>query len=138
MLDERFFMFMEEMEWCYRIKKAGWKIYYLSDVQNIHYAGRSVVQNPAEMAVQVARSRLIFFKTHYGRLQTFVLVVSTFILGLAKTLLGWIGQRLSNGKGDSFSKHFHIGRGMLSACAELPRIGSPQISTRRAADQRPL
>ncbi|MBL7074497.1 glycosyltransferase [candidate division KSB1 bacterium] len=39
--DEDFFMYGEDLDWCYRIKKAGWKIYYVPTTAIIHYKGES-------------------------------------------------------------------------------------------------
>lgn len=41
-LDEQFFMYGEDLDWCYRIKTAGWKIFYVPSTQIIHFKGESV------------------------------------------------------------------------------------------------
>lgn len=41
LLDENIFMYGEEMEWCYRIKKAGFKVMYTPQAQIKHYKGAS-------------------------------------------------------------------------------------------------
>src|SRR3990172_4972493 len=41
-LDEEYFMYGEDLDWCYRIKQAGWKVYYVSGTRIIHYKGESV------------------------------------------------------------------------------------------------
>ena len=41
LLDEGFFMYGEDLDWCYRIQRAGWKIYYTPETQIIHYKGES-------------------------------------------------------------------------------------------------
>ncbi len=40
-LDERFFMYSEEMDWCLRAKRAGWHVVYLPQAAIIHYGGKS-------------------------------------------------------------------------------------------------
>ncbi|GJQ20360.1 MAG: hypothetical protein HBSIN02_07150 [Bacteroidia bacterium] len=40
-LDEDFFMYGEDLDWCYRIKQAGWKTYYVPATRIIHYKGES-------------------------------------------------------------------------------------------------
>jgi len=40
-LDESFFMYGEDLDWCYRIQSAGWKIYYVHTTKIIHYGGES-------------------------------------------------------------------------------------------------
>ncbi|MEM6784410.1 MAG: glycosyltransferase [Bacteroidota bacterium] len=39
LFDESFFMYGEDLDWCYRIQQAGWRIYYTPDTQIIHYKG---------------------------------------------------------------------------------------------------
>jgi len=41
-LDEEYFMYGEDLDWCYRFKQAGWKVYYVSETRIIHYKGESV------------------------------------------------------------------------------------------------
>lgn len=41
LLDEEYFMYAEDIDWCMRIGKAGWKIYYVPDVKIVHYKKRS-------------------------------------------------------------------------------------------------
>lgn len=40
-LDEAFFMYGEDLDWCYRIRKAGWRTYYVHATRIIHYKGES-------------------------------------------------------------------------------------------------
>lgn len=41
LLDEQYFMYAEDLDWCMRIKNAGWKIYYNPEVKIIHFKKRS-------------------------------------------------------------------------------------------------
>jgi GT2 family glycosyltransferase len=45
MLDERFFMYGEELDWCLRTKKAGWTVMYYPDAEIIHYKGECSKSN---------------------------------------------------------------------------------------------
>lgn len=65
---EDFFLYCEELEWCWRIKKAGWRIYCYPTPTIVHYGGQSTKQRRDEMFLQLHRSRLIFFKKHYSPL----------------------------------------------------------------------
>jgi GT2 family glycosyltransferase len=40
-LDEKFFMYVEEMEYCYRAQKAGWQVVYIPITKIIHFGGKS-------------------------------------------------------------------------------------------------
>ncbi len=67
-MDEAFFMYGEETDWCYRFKQAGWKMLFAPAGQIIHYGGASSRQRRVEMAIQLRRSILLFIRKHQGRL----------------------------------------------------------------------
>ena len=60
-LDEDFFMYGEDLDWCYRIQQAGWKNYYVHSTQIIHYKGEST-----------KRSNLNEIRTFYQAMHLFV------------------------------------------------------------------
>ncbi|GAB4318112.1 MAG: glycosyltransferase family 2 protein [Methanobacteriaceae archaeon] len=66
LLDETFFMYGEDIDWCYRIKAAGWKIVYYADAEVIHYKGSSSNQkeNP-KLIYEFYRAMYIFYNKHY-------------------------------------------------------------------------
>jgi len=64
LLDEQFFMYCEEVDWCRRIKKAGWQIYCLPQAEIVHLAGQSTAQFREEMFVALWRSRYRLFAKH--------------------------------------------------------------------------
>lgn len=65
-MDEAYWMYSEETDWCYRIKLAGWKAYYLPQVTVTHLRGGSSRKRRAEMRAQLYRSKVRFFTIHYG------------------------------------------------------------------------
>jgi N-acetylglucosaminyl-diphospho-decaprenol L-rhamnosyltransferase len=66
LLDERFFMYCEEIDWCLRIKEAGWQILCDPRAEIVHYVGQSTGQFRDEMYVELHRSRYRLFQKHYG------------------------------------------------------------------------
>jgi len=68
LMDERFFVYGEETDWCYRFKKNGWKIMFTPDGQIIHYGGQTTRQMARKFRLQVLGSQLIFMKLHRGKL----------------------------------------------------------------------
>lgn len=66
-MDERFFMYGEETDWCYRFRKAGWKIFFTPDVEIVHIGGASSKQRKTEMILQLRGSILLFLKKHKNR-----------------------------------------------------------------------
>jgi len=65
-MDERFFMYGEETDWCYRFWKKGWTVMFAPVGQIIHFGGQSTAQKPVAMIVQLRLSILKFIKKHYG------------------------------------------------------------------------
>jgi GT2 family glycosyltransferase len=67
MMDERFFMYGEETDWCYRFRKNGWTVMFAPVGEIIHFGGQSTAQKPVAMIVQLRLSILKFMKKHYNR-----------------------------------------------------------------------
>jgi GT2 family glycosyltransferase len=67
LMDERFFMYGEETDWCYRFKDSGWKVMFTPSAEIIHLGGRSSKKIVREMALQVRGSILQFLGKHRPR-----------------------------------------------------------------------
>ena len=65
-MDERFFMYGEETDWCYRFKQAGWKMLFTPCAEIIHLGGQSAKKKAVTMIVQIRKSILQFMKKHHG------------------------------------------------------------------------
>jgi len=74
LLDEDYFLFLEETDWCYRMKKAGWKIYHAPQAEVYHFQGKSAETEKKKAKVEYYRSRYHFFKKNRGRLQWLILL----------------------------------------------------------------
>ena len=66
LLNEDYFMFGEDMEWCARAQKAGWKVMVLPDIQVLHHHGASSKQNFQEALQQSTLNVCRFMRRHYG------------------------------------------------------------------------
>ncbi len=66
LLDERYFLYYEEVDWCYRIKQLGWRVCFIPDAQIIHYQAQSTEQYLDMSLVESYKSHYYFFKKHYG------------------------------------------------------------------------
>jgi hypothetical protein len=69
-LDERFFMYYEEVDLCYRIKQADWRIVYIPQVVITHIGGGSSGQIPVSKRIMAMTSLLKFFRKHRGKFVT--------------------------------------------------------------------
>ncbi len=64
-LDERFFMYGEDLDWCYRVKQAQWKIYYVPETKIIHYKGTSSGKSQKDTLLMFYRAMLQFVQKHF-------------------------------------------------------------------------
>ncbi len=66
-LDEGFFMYCEDVDWCYRAREAGWRVVTLPEARIRHELGTSAAQvSGAERARWAAESRVRFYGKHYS------------------------------------------------------------------------
>ncbi|MFN2137179.1 MAG: glycosyltransferase family 2 protein [Candidatus Promineifilaceae bacterium] len=94
-LDEGYFMYSEELDWCRRIRDAGWRTVYLPEAQVIHYVGQSSEQAVTARHLNFQRAKLRYFRKHHGRaaaaaLRYYLMAHYAWQMGLegAKALLG--------------------------------------------------
>ena len=67
LLDEQFFMYCEEIDWCRRIKQAGWEVMHAPGARVVHHGGQSTQQAAGRMFVELHRSRFRLFAKHNSR-----------------------------------------------------------------------
>lgn len=67
-LDEGYFMYSEELDWCQRIKAAGWQVVYLPTAQVTHFQGKSSDQVVAQRHIYFNRAKLRYYRKYHGRL----------------------------------------------------------------------
>ena len=67
LLDEDYFMYSEEVDLCYRLRRAGWEVWWVPGARVLHYGGQSSSQASTAMFLQLYRSKYLFFKKAYGR-----------------------------------------------------------------------
>jgi GT2 family glycosyltransferase len=83
LLDERFFMYAEDIDLCYRIKVGhGWKVYYNPRVVVTHYKSQATVKRWIPMTIHFYRAMWLFHKKHYAPHTSFALNAITAV-GLA-------------------------------------------------------
>ena len=91
LMDESYFFFFEETDWCYRFAKAGWKMMFWPGAKIIHIHGGGQSQKKAgiRLAVQYTKNLLIFFRKHYSWAEYFLArVLLTFRSGCRCVLWG--------------------------------------------------
>jgi len=91
-LDESYFFFLEETDWAFRMKRAGWKVCWVPSARIFHFQGQSVGHN-IRSRILFYRSRYIYFKKWhrgvYGLMR--VIVFSRLLVNAVLNLVGFIG-----------------------------------------------
>jgi GT2 family glycosyltransferase len=67
-LDERFFFYGEDIDWCRRFRDAGWKLAYVPAATATHFGGGSTSKAPLRYSVEILRATLLYWRKHHGRL----------------------------------------------------------------------
>ena len=65
LLDERYFMYAEDVDFCAAIRTHGWRVQFAPDVVVVHSRGRSVAAAPRAIQVAYRRSQLAFYEKHH-------------------------------------------------------------------------
>lgn len=70
LLDERFFFYTEDVDWCKRFNENGWDIVLYPNAKAIHFGGASSSSEPLRCFVNMMEARCRYWRKHHGRLKT--------------------------------------------------------------------
>lgn len=91
LLDETFFMYGEDIDLCYRIKKAGWPIVYYGKEKITHFKGASSKKQRPKLIYEFYRAMYIYYKKHHAKdsniLTNFVVYIGISLLCVFKLFL---------------------------------------------------
>jgi N-acetylglucosaminyl-diphospho-decaprenol L-rhamnosyltransferase len=90
LLDEDYWLYTEETDWCFRARKAGWEIGWLPEAQVVHIARAASRQDLAKAMIHYYRSRLRFLAKHREAWQA--AVAKVVVIGKAMFWSAWPNQ----------------------------------------------
>lgn len=90
MLSEDFYMYYEEVEWCWRIRKAGYKVYYVPQSRVVHHWMGSVKQVSKAMTTRMFRSALTYYQKTGTPLDR-IAIRGVILMALAKYRVIYLG-----------------------------------------------
>ncbi len=96
-LDEDYFFFLEETDWCFRLRAAGWKMYHHPAAEIMHLQGQSKKRRPAQARIEYYRSLYLFFKKNRPIVSYALLRIVRFIKLVINCVLNLAGLCLTFG-----------------------------------------
>lgn len=95
-LDETFFMYGEDLDWCYRVNEAGFRVYYVHSTKIVHFKGESTRRSNFDEIRLFYDAMQLFVEKHFGgsAIAEFFLTVGI-ILRAGMAFLGKMGKPLA-------------------------------------------
>jgi N-acetylglucosaminyl-diphospho-decaprenol L-rhamnosyltransferase len=93
LLDDLYFMYTEEVDLCYRLRQAGWQLYWIPKAKIVHYGGQSTQQVPLKMFLCLYQSKLFFIRKHHGWLAALIyklILAAISVIRLLLAPLAWL------------------------------------------------
>lgn len=97
-LDEHYFMYAEEVDWCYAMRQGGWAVWYQPEATVVHVGGGSSRHRLPQREADLYRSRVRFFQKHYGRRAARLLKAQIYAITAAKLGLHPLLRLFSGGR----------------------------------------
>jgi GT2 family glycosyltransferase len=72
-LDERFFFFFEETDWCFQADRLGWRVVVAPEARVVHGQGKSSETVLVDVRIEYYRSRYRYFLKNHGKWRTILL-----------------------------------------------------------------
>ena len=99
LFDPDFFLYSEEIDLCYRIKHAGWKLVWLPDLEVVHFGGQSSRQEARKSFLNLYRGKIRFFHKNYGQVQAWLyrcILSAAAVIRLAASPMVWLLEPASH------------------------------------------
>ena len=125
-MDETYWMYSEDTDWCYRARQKGWAVVHLPDVRVLHAGGASTRQRRGEMVVQLYRSKMRFFAKHYGASYAATLRLLLWTIFSGRTLVSEVMLLVPPADRERWTRERDLSRLVRIACttASVPASGA--------------
>ena len=89
-------IYSEEVDWCFRIRRAGWKIYTVPSAQVVHYGSQTMNKAVPQKYELLLAHKALFFRKHWGNGWAFVYKISLSITSLVKSTIWYFASLWTN------------------------------------------
>jgi GT2 family glycosyltransferase len=97
-LDEGYFMYAEEVDWCYSMREKTWQVWYQPAARVVHLGGGSSQNRRPQREADLYRSRVQFFRKHRGDRAARLLKAQIYGLTLMKLLVHRLLRLVTGGR----------------------------------------
>ena len=127
LLDEEFYVYSEEVDWCYRFREAGYPVYYFPAAQILHKwegtwskLSSTSVEHRCRTRIRLNQAQLRFFRKHYGLYQWSLLKVLIVLANFVR-LIWWgvIYMTIPSERSDAHTEATYAVQGLRKAAQPL-------------------
>lgn len=120
-LDESFFLFLEETDWCWRARQQGWKIVYYPDAEVLHFGQHSMRQQPVRNLPHLYRSYCHFYRKYHPGALGGIMTLKAIIASAALVRIGlWTTRAAYSTKAISRKQAWQMVNGYRQVLRDLP------------------
>jgi len=94
-MDDQFFMYAEETDWCYRAKQAGYRNLFFPGAEIIHYGEQSTRQNSVAMFIELHKSHHKYIRKYHGAAYRMLVKIILVFGVILRLLFGTVGVALA-------------------------------------------
>jgi GT2 family glycosyltransferase len=105
-MDTDFFFYGEEAEWCYRIRKCGWRIIYYPGARIIHYGGGSSASLSTEKAILSSKAQVLYLEKTQGKVIAWIGNLLMLTRDIPRFLTWWLLKFILPSKSKQFKLYF--------------------------------
>lgn len=130
-LDERFFLYSEETDWCYRFRRAGWDVRHTPAMVVTHHTAST--RSP-DLAAQLSYAKVLFARKHYGPLRSSLIRQALALRHLVRALACAATGRSRRANADAAARGAAERRALAVMRGRVdPPFGGPRLAARRVA-----
>lgn len=110
-LDERFTIYYNDVDWCFRIHRAGWQICFVHDAEIVHHQGVTTRNENRRMQLtaEMLRNQFDYYRKYFGERGLLWLRVWMGLGFSMRRVLFFLPDLLSSGEGSRWRRRYHLG-----------------------------